>query len=72
MYNVLEEPEYMYGLRETDLRKLIRDVTSGMSYLREKVIFPRYLSNSLTSDYYLGYNSSRYKAREYFTLGQVR
>lgn len=37
LYNVLEEPEYIYGLKETDLKKLIKDVTSGMSYLREKV-----------------------------------
>ena len=38
LYNVLEEPEYIYGLKETDLKKLIKDVTSGMSYLREKVV----------------------------------
>lgn len=38
LYNVLEEPEYIYGLKETDLKKLIKDVTSGMSYLREKVL----------------------------------
>ena len=37
LYNVLEEPEYIYGLKETDLKQLIKDVTSGMSYLREKV-----------------------------------
>ena len=37
LYNVLEEPEYIYGLREEHLLKLISDVTNGMSYLREKV-----------------------------------
>ena len=39
LYNVLEEPQYIYGLREEHLLRLISDVTNGMSYLREKVNF---------------------------------
>ena len=52
LYNVLEEPEYIYGLKENDLRKLIRDVTAGMSYLREKDIIHRDIKpgNILLSD----------------------
>lgn len=52
LYNVLEEPEYIYGLKETDLKKLIKDVTSGMSYLREKDIIHRDIKpgNILLSD----------------------
>ena len=49
---MLEEPEYIYGLKENDLRKLIRDVTAGMSYLREKDIIHRDIKpgNILLSD----------------------
>ena len=48
----MEEPEYIYGLKENDLRKLIRDVTAGMSYLREKDIIHRDIKpgNILLSD----------------------
>ena len=42
LYNVLEEPEFIYGLKENDLRKLIQDVTAGMNYLREKVFLNQY------------------------------
>lgn len=52
LYNVLEEPEFIYGLKEIALRKLIQDVTSGMSYLREKEIIHRDIKpgNILLSD----------------------
>ncbi|CAG5089731.1 Oidioi.mRNA.OKI2018_I69.PAR.g12329.t1.cds [Oikopleura dioica] len=52
LYNVLEEPEYIYGLREEHLLKLISDVTNGMSYLREKEIIHRDIKpgNILRSD----------------------
>jgi len=52
LYNVLEEPQYIYGLREEHLLKLISDVTNGMSYLREKEIIHRDIKpgNILRSD----------------------
>ena len=71
LYNVLEEPEFIYGLKELDLRKLIQDVTSGMSYLREKVTplnTPFGFNPRLNSGNY----SSRYQTGKYSVIRQVK
>lgn len=65
LYNVLEEPQYIYGLREEHLLKLISDVTNGMSYLREKV---QLLQFPEISTYLLGNYPPRYQTRKHLAL----